>query len=417
MKKRLLLMLLLVVFTLSGMTAWAKTNQVQKESWEMTGFQVSWWGGPEDEFGVPASNYLSIDKLEDGTFRLFLGRDYLDGEVYQGFYEFYADLPIDTLDLRKSFQEPFDLDLIVDGMATFYPPYPETPGEKEPPDYEEPIPFPATKAIQLHAEPGEAIRVMLNSRYRSDEITSNDMTRGKLTNLQVTGSVDGIPFESSEGILQTVIFRNITIGTYEEVLPIDTKATGTVSQSKGKPQTIKYSQMYMQAWADRQIVDGDLEYSEWIGASLYLGTDTLEVYTDYGRFDPVNEVDINEYFSGYIENYTWDPADFAGGVYTISVEVTGWLTRFSYPWDGTEPIEESFETTRRLNLTFDMDQIGTTRAFHKIGSKSYSAKERMTGVDYSGVATIRIDDGEVIPAQGYATYIKGTARLFGDVPQ
>ena len=422
MKKRLLRLLLLVVFTLSGMTAWAGTDQVQKESWEMTGFQVSWSGGPEDEYGVPAYNYLSIDKLEDGTYRLFLGREYVEEDLYQGFYEFYADLPMDTLDLRKCFREPFDLDLTLDGMAKFYPPDPEEPGDtepgdKEPPDYEEPVPFPDSKTIQLHAEPSDAIRVMLKSQYRSDTIKTNDMTKGRLTDLAVTGTIDEVPFESAEGILQMVIFRNITIGTYEEVPPIDTKYMASVSQSKGTPQTLHYSQMYMQAWADRQGVIGDMEYSEWIGASLYLGTDSLEVYTDYGRFDPVNEVDINEYFSGYIENYVWDPADFAEGVFSLSVEVTGWLTRYTYPWDGTEPIEESYETTRRLSLTFDLNQIGTTRSFIKVGSKGYSGKERMTGLDYSGAATISIDDADPIPAQGYATYIKGTARLFGDYPQ
>lgn len=328
MKKRLLRLLLLVVFTLSGMTAWAGTDQVHRESWEMTGFQVSWSGGPEDEYGVPAYNYLSIDKLEDGTYRLFLGREYVEEDLYQGFYEFYADLPMDTLDLRKSFREPFDLDLTLDGMAKFYPPDPEEPGDKEPgdkepPDYEEPVPFPDSKTIQLHAEPSDAIRVTLKSQYRSDTIKTNDMTKGRLTDLAVTGTIDEVPFESAEGILQMVIFRNITIGTYEEVPPIDTKYMASVSQSKGTPQTLHYSQMYMQAWADRQGVIGDMEYSEWIGASLYLGTDSLEVYTDYGRFDPVNEVDINEYFSGYIENYVWDPADFAEGVFSLSVEVTG----------------------------------------------------------------------------------------------
>lgn len=418
MKKRVLIWFMLIVFAFSGMTAWAKPNQVQKETWEMTGFQVSWYGGVEDEYGIPSYSNLSIEKQENGNFRLFLGREYFENEEYNGFYEFTADLPADTLDLRKSFKEPFSLDLEVDGMAVFYPPFPEEPlavdkNGEVPPDYEEPVPYPETRRVRLYAEPGDPIRLMLNSRYRTGELKSNDMTKGQLTNLFVTGSLDGEEFSSPDGSLQMIIVRNVTIGTYEDV-PMEARTNGSsIASAKGKPQTTNFSQMYMQAWTENNSDD----YSEWLGVSLYLGTDTLEIYTDYSRFDPVNQADVNEYFSGYIENYTWDPADFAGGTYSMSLEVTGVLTRFTYDWNGTEPIEETFEITRQYDLTFDMTQIGTTRSILKIGSRAYSVKERTMGTDYSGSATISIDGAGPIRAQGYATYIKGTSRLTGTVLQ
>lgn len=94
----------LFFFVSSCVSALAKSDQVQKTVWDMSGLGFSWIGGEPDGYGTPEHHSVSINKEEPDwdTYVLTLNVEYLEEGIYIGSYSFRAQLPAGVFDIEKS---------------------------------------------------------------------------------------------------------------------------------------------------------------------------------------------------------------------------------------------------------------------------------------------------------------------------
>lgn len=410
MKRKVVAVFLLFLFVFTELPVQAASTRVEKYNFKVTELEIAWEGGSPDEYGTPAYSWLLIgkDEMEPDRMRISYSREYSEGEIYLGSYYFSATIPADTLDLRRRWDEPLDLELEIDGTAIFYPAIDK---EEEPPP-EDPQPFDDHLSLVIHAEPADAIKVMMNSKSRQEAVKNHEMIRGHITDLTVTGIVNGEDFSSVYASLRLLVAKYLTIGSDGVEPPIEGKASAPAPKgpAKGKPVMQNYNQIYMDAFADRMI--GEIYEEQRVG--VYLMDSTLEFHSEAYTYDPLEEVETIEYFNSFIEDYSWDPADFSDGQFEINAELTGMLTRIVYRWmEETETVTTE-EIIRRVTLIFDLTQSGTNRTIVHIAGQDYATKEHSTTIDYSGSATIILDDADPLPAAGYASIRKSKVRMFGE---
>lgn len=423
MRRRFVAWFILFFFISSCVSALAKSDQVQKTVWDMSGLSFNWIGGEPDEYGTPEHHSVSISKEEpdSGIYMLTLDVEYLEDGIYLGSYNFRAQLPAGVFDIEKSLGEPVHLSLTLDGMATFYPSGKEfLPGKdgEEPPVDEEPVPFPETRTFVIDAEPTEAIRVMMNSTYRSDILKVNEKLVGKMNGITVTGTIDGMPFESPEGSMSLLVWNTLIIGEQEEE-PMVEAAVSSEKKEPGSgsgPLTDKIDQISLNAMAEEFINGEDFGYSQSTFVNFDLDNGMLHVNVDFNTFDPEGMKQIYEHFYGSVSDFTWDPSALDDGAFTIDVTVDGVKERmvFDEGKEGSEP--EISEETRHIVVTFDLAKEGVSRTISKLTAEDYGMKEKRTGVQYVGPTTISINESAPLPGTGTVSLTAGTVRTFGEVP-
>lgn len=422
MRRRFAAWFILFFVVSSCVSALAKSDQVQKMVWDMSGLSFSWIGGDPDDYGTPEHNSLNISREDPASelYMLTLDREYLEDGNYIGHYSFRAPLPAGVFDVAKSLGQTVHLNLTLDGMGTFYPSgnelQPRDDGE-EPPEDEEPVPSPETRTFVIDAEPTEAIRSMMNSTYRSDVLKVNEKLVEKLNSISVTGSLDGIPFESADGSLSLRVWTTLIIGEQEEEPLPEAAVSGEKKEnsSGSRPLADKFEQISLGAMADEFITEEDYGYTQSTYVNFNLDGDLLHVNMDFNTFDPDGMKYVYEHFYGSVYGFMWDPSALDDGVFKIDVTVDGALERMVFGGEKEESDVETSEVTRHIVVTFDLLPEGVSRSISKMTAEDYSTKEKRSGIQYVGPTTISINESAPLPGTGTASLTTSTFRTFGEI--